>query len=97
MSGIKKQIKSETISYIDFSDDECEKLGISENDKFSVSINDDGSILLKKHENIEIDLDDFSKEELMDIISVCNEKNITFEEFVEESLRTVVEDLKGDK
>ena len=45
---------------------------------------------------IEIDLEDFSKEELIGILSKMNEDDLTFNEFVEQAVDTMLNSGTGD-
>jgi hypothetical protein len=64
-----------------------EQLGFNPNTKFTVELNEDKTGLkLTPHEEIEIDLEEFSKEELINIIVAANKVDMTFEEFLVDSL-----------
>jgi|688.fasta_scaffold68032_3 hypothetical protein len=83
---IKEVLKKEEY-YIQFTDEEMEQLGFNPNTKFTVELNEDKTGLkLTPHEEIEIDLEEFSKEELINIIVAANKVDMTFEEFLVDSL-----------
>ena len=84
-----KKILSNTEYYVQFSEEELQKLNIKQGDKFSWEINDDG-VLLKKYEKLDIDLSLFSRELLEFIIIESNNKNLTISEFIEEILETYI-------
>jgi hypothetical protein len=93
---ITKQIKKRETLFIEFSEEEMEELGISVKDKFVVKTEND-NIVLEKFKTIEIDLEEFSKEDLMYIIEYAHEKDITFEDAFSEILKEVVDYLKNEK
>lgn len=45
---------------------------------------------------IEINLEDFSKEELIGILSKMNESDLTFNEFFEQAIQNMLESTGGD-
>lgn len=81
MNMIKK-IKSKEDFYIEFSDEELEQLDMKKGDKFSWKLNDDGSVTMEKHKEIELDLDEFSKEDLINLILHSREHDCTIEESI---------------
>lgn len=85
-----KTIKSREECYIEFSDEELTTLGWQPGDKLSWQITEEG-VTLKKCEEIDIDLKEFSKEELIDLITVSSARDITVEELIVEVLREAVE------
>ena len=90
-----KTVQKKEEYFIQFTDEEMEQLKIKPNDKFTIEIAKDGkSFSLIPHEEIEIDLNEFSKEQLIDIIHAANEKNMTFEDFVVDSLEKFCESNK---
>ena len=88
------QIREE--AYIQFTDEEMVELGLKKGDKFTVDIRDDGSIKLIPFSTIELDFSEFSKEELQDMIIDSVKKDQTIEEWVEDTLSTVVERFDND-
>jgi bifunctional DNA-binding transcriptional regulator/antitoxin component of YhaV-PrlF toxin-antitoxin module len=89
-----KQLKSREEFYLEFSDSEIAELGIKQGDKFTVSEREDGSILLTPYANIEINLDEFSHEALVHLISLSVERNETIEETLEHVLTEWVKDYQ---
>ena len=84
-----KQFGEDT--YIDFTPEELEELGLKIGDRFECFV-DDFSLVLKKIEmsTIDIDLDESSKENLSTLIQYMHEKNQTVNETVEEVLTDFV-------
>lgn len=82
---------------IRFTEEEIEQLGLSPGDKFSCSV-EDGAIVLKKYEELSIELDQLSKENLIQLIVQSVEKNITIEQVIEDILESIIdrEDLDED-
>jgi hypothetical protein len=90
-----KTVQKKEEYFIQFTDEEMEQLKIKPNTKFTVELSEDKSgLILTPHEEIEIDLDEFSKEDLINIIVAANKKDMTFEEFLVDSLTKFCEDYK---
>jgi hypothetical protein len=88
-----KTVQKKEEYFIQFTDEEMDQLGIKPNTKFTVELNEDKSgLTLIPHEEIEIDLDEFSKEELINIIIAANKVDMTIEEFLVDSLTKFCED-----
>lgn len=85
-----KEIKTREECYIEFSDEELAALDWQPGDKLSWQITDEG-VSLKKCEEIDIDLEEFTKEELIDLITVSSARDITVEELIVDVLREAVE------
>ena len=82
-----KTVQKKEEYFIQFTDEEMQQLGFKPNTKFTIKVNDDNqSLTLTPHEEIDIDLNEFSKEDLINIIVAANEKDMTFEEFLVDSL-----------
>jgi hypothetical protein len=82
-----KTVQKKEEFFIEFTDEEMNELGFKPNTKFTIELNEDKSgLILTPHEEVEIDLEEFSKEELINIIVAANEKDMTFEDFLVESL-----------
>jgi len=89
---ITKKIQRSEELYIQFTKEEMEKLNIKPNSKFSWEINEDNSVTLKPYVSVELDLEEFSKEELISLIRGSIEENITIEEFIEKILEEALID-----
>lgn len=82
-----KTVQKKEDYFIQFTDEEMDELGFKPNTKFTVKVNDDKeSLTLIPHEEIEIDLNEFSKEDLINIIVAANKLDMTFEDFLVDSL-----------
>jgi hypothetical protein len=82
-----KTVQKKEEFFIEFTDEEMDQLGFKPNTRFTVELSEDKSGLkLTPHEEIEIDLDEFSKEDLINIIVAANKVDMTFEDFVVDSL-----------
>lgn len=82
-----KTVQKKEEYFIQFTDEEMEQLGFKPNTKFTIKVNDDKqSLTLTPHEEIDIDLNEFSKQDLINIIVAANEKDMTFEDFLVDSL-----------
>lgn len=92
-----KTVQKKEEYFIQFTDEEMDELGFKPNTKFTVKVNDDKqSLTLTPHEEIEIDLNDFSKEALIDIIVAANKANKTFEDFIVDCLTEFCEKYKTE-
>ena len=90
-----KKVKEKKDYYIEFSDEEREQLGIEENQKFSIKLMDDDSFIMTPFAKIDIDLADFSREALENLISISVEKDISVNEVINQILENYIE--KEDK
>ena len=86
---MKKQIKTITSSFIEFSEDELQELGIKPGDKFSCSTKD-GNLFLEKYKTIDIDLESYTKDQLILLITGAHEHGGTVEEYIEHILEEMV-------
>jgi len=93
---ITKTIQSREESYITFTDEEAAQLGIQEGDKFTIEVDEAGAIKLTPYASIEIDLSELSREDLEHIIIASNIMGVTIEEYFEEVLTQVCEELGYD-
>lgn len=88
-----KTVQKKEDYFIQFTDEEMDELGFKPNTRFTIKVNDDKvSLTLTPHEEIEIDLNEFSKEDLINIIVAANKSDMTFEDFVVESLTKFCEE-----
>lgn len=82
-----KTVQKKEEYFIQFTDEEMEQLGFKPNTKFTIELMEDKSgLILTPHEEIDIDLNEFSKEDLINLIVAANEKDMTFEDFLVDSL-----------
>jgi hypothetical protein len=92
-----KTVQKKEEHFIQFTDEEMEQLGFKPNTRFTIELSEDKSGLkLTPHEEIEIDLDEFSKEDLINIIVAANKVDMTFEDFVVDSLTKFCEAHKNE-
>lgn len=82
-----KTVQKKEEYFIQFTDEEMNELGFKPNTRFTVKLNEDKrSLTLTPHKEIDIDLNEFSKEDLINIIVAANKQGITFEDFLVDSL-----------
>jgi len=94
---IKEVLKKEDY-YIQFTDEEMEQLGFKPNTRFTVELcEEEKGIKLTPHEEIELNLEEFSKEELINIIYAANKKGQTIEDFLVDTLTKFCEDYKNER
>lgn len=78
---INKTIQRSEDCFVQFTNEELNKLGIKEGDKFSWE-EDNGSILLKKHVPVEIDMSEWSRDVLEMLICESVEKDISVNDVI---------------
>jgi hypothetical protein len=92
-----KTVQKKEEYFIEFTDEEMDQLGFKPNTRFTIELSEDKSSLkLTPHEEMEIDLDEFSKEDLINIIVAANKADMTFEDFVVDSLTKFCEAHKDE-
>jgi hypothetical protein len=79
---IKKTVQRSDELYIQFTDEELKQLNISEGDKFSWKIQEDGSIFLEKFVKLDIELSELSREVLEYLVTESIEKDIPVNDVV---------------
>jgi hypothetical protein len=87
-----KELKTREESYLEFTDEEMQQFGLNKGDKFTWKPQDDGSIFLEKWKSIEIDFEDFSKEQLFFLINHSVENNCTINDSINTLLKKFIED-----
>jgi len=84
-----KKVQCKEEYFIEFTDEELEKLNWSKGQKLSIDLNGDDSFTLKPFEKIELDLSEFDRSTLETWIKISAEKDI--------SVNQVVSDLLEEK
>lgn len=79
---INKKVEQFIEYGVKFTDEECEKLGINEGDKFSFEVLDDG-VLMKKYETLDLDISEFPREILEFLLKESCDKDITVSQVIE--------------
>ena len=79
--------------YIQFTEEELDKLDIKNGDKFDIKLQEDGSVKLEKYVKLEIDTDDWPKELLSLLIKESCEKDISVNEVISNLLRESLDNL----
>ena len=92
---ITKTIQRSEECFVQFTEQELEKLNIKEGDKFSWEIQDDG-IVLKKFGTIDIDFAEFDREILEFLIAESCEKDVSVNEIISDILEQIVKQHKVD-
>jgi hypothetical protein len=82
-----KKVQEMKELYIQFTEEEMKELNIEHNQKFSIEILDDKTIVLKPFVKIDIDLSDFTKEDLVYLINESVEKDISMNEVIVDCLK----------
>lgn len=90
MQPITKTVQKKEDLFIEFSQEEMQELGIKPHDKFEVLINEDNSITLKKFKKIELDLSEFDKEVLVDLINQSITNQVPVDEIIRQYLEKIL-------
>jgi bifunctional DNA-binding transcriptional regulator/antitoxin component of YhaV-PrlF toxin-antitoxin module len=88
---IEKKIQKKEEFYIEFTNDELETLNLKHGSKLSCKINDDKSVSLIPYKTIDLDLNEFSKENLIFMIQESVKNDQTIEEYIEQLLTEAIE------
>ncbi len=83
-------------AYINFPDELCEALNWSEGDELKFIDNKDGSFTVRKVKMATIELD-FDDEEYFKYLQVAHERDMSFNEWVEEALTATIDMLPKDE
>ena len=92
---ITKTVQRSEECFVQFTEQELEKLNIKKGDKFSWEIQDDG-IVLKKFGTIDIDFAEFDREILEYLIAESCEKDVSVNEIISDILEQIVKQHKVD-
>lgn len=90
---ITKTVERSEECFVQFTEQELEKLNIKEGDKFSWEVQDEG-ILLKKFATIDIDFAEFDREILEYLIAESCEKDVSVNEIISDILEQIVKQNK---
>lgn len=82
----EKTIKTREEAYLEFSEEEIKQLGIQKGDKFTWKIKGDG-VFLEKWKKVDIDFNEFSKEELISLINYSVENDYTIGKSINDILK----------
>lgn len=93
---MNKKIQSREEYFIQFTDEEMEKLGIKGGEKFSVQHSDDGSIKLIPFAKLELDFSEFSREMLEFLIRKSCDKDVSVNEIISDILKEMVSFCEGE-
>lgn len=95
---MKKKIEKIEDYCVRFTDEELAELGIKEGDKFSVSLGEDGeSLVFAPYKPVEIELEEFSKEALIELVAASCDMDIPVSEVIENILRELIQERKKQK
>ncbi len=85
-----KTITKQEIALLEFTPEEREELGFKPGDKFTVTLNEDGSLALVPFVSVEIDLGEFSKEQLEILVARSIELQVPPDEVIREGITEMV-------
>ena len=81
-----KTIQTREEAYLQFTEEEMIELGLNKGKKFTWVAQEDGSVLLKPHEKVEIELSEYPREILEFLIKESIEKDIPVGDIINEAL-----------
>jgi hypothetical protein len=96
MKNITKTITPSNDVCIQFTEDELLELNISPDDKFAITKNEDGSILLEKMESLDINLDEFDVETLKKLVAESIESDRPVGDIMRDALNAYVENNQDE-
>jgi len=82
------QVTQET--YLQFTEDELKEFGWKPGQRLFITDTDDGDILISSGESIDIDFEEFTKEELVHMIETMNDADQTVAEYIESVLEKAI-------
>lgn len=88
---IKKTLQPTNDMYLQFTEDELQTLNMKPGDKFDVKHYEDGSIELRPYAKMEIDMEDWPREALEEIIKQSCEQDISANEVISNLLKQSLE------
>jgi hypothetical protein len=77
-----KTVKEKKELYIEFTDEEIEEMGWEENQKLSMSLTEDGGIMIKPFVKVDIDISDWPKEIFEFLIQKSLEEDKTINQVI---------------
>lgn len=77
-----KTIKEKKDLYIEFTDEEIKEMGWEENQKLSMTLTDDGGIIVKPWVKVDIDITNWPKEILLMLIEKSLEEDKTINQVI---------------
>lgn len=81
-----KQVQSREDLFIQFTDEEIEELGLEKNQKLSMEILENGSIKMTPFAKIDIDISEWRREVLENLIQESIEKDISVNEVISQTI-----------
>jgi len=88
---IKKTLQPTNDMYLQFTEEELQTLNMKPGDKFDVKHHEDGSIELRPYVKMEIDMEDWPREALEEIIKQSCEEDISANEVIANLLKQSLE------
>ena len=84
---MKKVLLPTNDLYMQFTEDELNELNMAPGDKFDCKIQDDGSIKLSKYVKLELDMEEWPRTVLENIIKESCERDISVNEVISDMLK----------
>ena len=81
-----KQVQSREDLFIQFTDEEIEELGLEKNQKLSMEILENGSIKMTPFAKIDIDISEWRREVLENLIQESVEQDISVNEVISQTI-----------
>lgn len=90
-----KQVQSREELFIQFTDEEIEKLGLEKNQKLSMEILENGSIKMTPFAKIDVDISEWSREVLENLIQESVERDISVNEVISETIEQFIKNYEN--
>ena len=94
--NIEKTVQSRPEYFLQFTDEEIELLNVKAGDKFEVIPHDDGSFELRKFVPLEIDISEYPREILEDLIKESLDKDIPVGDIIRKAIKESLQDEEYD-
>ena len=92
---MNKKIQSKTEHFITFTDEELSELKIQKGDKFTVE-EKDGAIVLTPFVSIELDLDNWEKDDLIFFFMYCNKHDLSPSDAINQVLENILDEEEDE-
>lgn len=85
-NSVVTTVKKREEYFVQFTPEEMKTLNLEGGDRFDVSVDAKGAVVLRKMPGIELDLEDFSKPTLESLIKLSIEKQVPVDDVIRELL-----------
>lgn len=94
---IVKTVQKKEDFYVEFTDEEMDRLGFERGDKFEVEVGDDQTIILRKMAKVDLDLEEFDKSTLVFLIEESVREQKPVDDVIREVITKQLSSLKDEE